>query len=187
MPRSRTQFAILALLRLQPMSGYEIREFCLTRLRHFWNESFGQIYPTLARLTEEGSIRRIQRTDKPRSVSFELTASGKERLRYWLAEAPSPRTVRDEVLLKLFCGREAGPGVLLRHLAEVREHASRQIDVIGAASGELESLVDHPDHPYWRLMLRSGELAFQARLEWCSEAEQLLSTLAEEGKGSSDE
>jgi PadR family transcriptional regulator AphA len=175
MSRSRTQFAILALLRIQPMSGYEIREFCRTRLPHFWSESFGQIYPTLARLAAEGLVRTSERADNPRATYYELTTAGGDALGAWLSDAPAPRLVRDELLLKLFCGGAAAPGMLREHVSAARRHALAELEALREASTELDALAStHPDNDYWRLMLRSGELAFEARLRWCAEAERLL-------------
>lgn len=175
MSRSRTQFAILALVRIQPMSGYEIREFCRTRLRHFWNESFGQIYPTLTQLAADGLVRPVERADNPRATYYELTEPGRASLREWLARAASPRMVRDELLLKLFCGDEATPAVLLEHVTVARQQVQAELDSLSEASRKLEMYAhDHPDNPYWQLMLRAGRLGFEARLQWCAEAEAVI-------------
>lgn len=180
MRRSRTQFAILSLVRIQPMSGYEIREFCRTRLKHFWNESFGQIYPTLAALADDGLIRPLEREENPRATYYELTEPGRAALREWVAQAATPRLIRDEVLLKLFCGGEATADVLLGHVESARQRAKEELVSLAEASRELQTYAkDHPDNPYWQLMLRAGELGFEARLRWCAEAEAVLGASAE--------
>ena len=52
MPRkSSSNYAILGLLAIEPMSGYDIRKFVREVLSNFWNESYGSIYPVLAELT----------------------------------------------------------------------------------------------------------------------------------------
>ena len=40
----------------QPMSGYEIKRLVEMGLRHFWNESYGQLYPTLAALVDDEAL-----------------------------------------------------------------------------------------------------------------------------------
>jgi PadR family transcriptional regulator, regulatory protein AphA len=158
------------------MSGYEVREFCKTRLKHFWNESFGQIYPTLRRLNDEKLIRTIERNEKngTRATYYEVTTSGLSALKEWLLKPPAPRIVRDELLLKLFCGREIPHDVFSRHVAKVRERTLEQLDVQKLASLELDTRAKgHPDNPYWHLILRYGELAMRARLKWCDEADEL--------------
>ena len=48
--RTTTAEALLGMLSLGPMSGYEIRQPIEESIGNFWRESFGQIYPTLKRL-----------------------------------------------------------------------------------------------------------------------------------------
>ncbi|WP_411722563.1 PadR family transcriptional regulator [Mycetocola sp.] len=44
----QSQTAILGALSIMPMTGYTLREEIRDTLGHFWSESFGQIYSTLA-------------------------------------------------------------------------------------------------------------------------------------------
>ena len=48
--QSQTEVAVLGALSVEPMSGYAARRAITETLGHFWSESFGQIYPTLASL-----------------------------------------------------------------------------------------------------------------------------------------
>ena len=49
-----TTYALLGILTTEHRSGYDIKQFMDKSLNHFWKISYGQIYPTLKRLTEEG-------------------------------------------------------------------------------------------------------------------------------------
>ncbi len=60
---SKTQYALLGILSQCEMNGYEIRKYIETTISFFWNESFGQIYPTLKRLEEEGLIREFEKKE----------------------------------------------------------------------------------------------------------------------------
>lgn len=40
------------------MTGYAVREAIRDVLGHFWSESFGQIYPTLAQQQDDGLVER---------------------------------------------------------------------------------------------------------------------------------
>ena len=53
-----TELAVLGALSVEPMSGYAVRAAITGTLGHFWSESFGQIYPTLARLESERLVVR---------------------------------------------------------------------------------------------------------------------------------
>lgn len=167
--------AILAVLRIGPASGYEIREFCRDRLSQFWNESFGQIYPALSRLAKAGLIRRLDDDARPRAARYALTSAGRRQLQSWIAEPVVPRVVRDEIVLKLLCGTEVPAAVHLEHLASARREAGIRVEAIRRARDELRKRVaGHPDAQYWELILRAGELVLEARLCWCDEATTTL-------------
>ena len=52
--KQKTRFALLGLLSWKPMSGYDVKKIVDIGLSHFWNENYGQIYPTLDSLVSEG-------------------------------------------------------------------------------------------------------------------------------------
>src|SRR5713101_9932570 len=51
---NKSRYAILGILSQGPMSGYAIKKFIEASISNFWNESYGQIYPILKQLSEEG-------------------------------------------------------------------------------------------------------------------------------------
>lgn len=167
----KTRFAVLGMLTHGPMTGYRLREEINGSVGHFWRESYGQLYPTLAQLEEEGLVRRAGTT---RSDPFELTAAGRGALRTWLAgEAESLAPDRNELLLQIFFGREAPPGVLrehlLRHRATLQEALSRY-----AALEQLVLDQDSPDRTYWLITVRHGTALVDAALAWNADASALL-------------
>jgi PadR family transcriptional regulator, regulatory protein AphA len=111
MNSNRSEYAILGMLSLKPMSGYDIRKNVQQSIAHFWNESYGQIYPTLRRLAARSLVERHagEGNRRSRRQVYALTKKGRLHLRGWLAEAPQQRPFRNELLLKLFFGRHAPP------------------------------------------------------------------------------
>src|SRR3954465_8441682 len=101
---STTPYAILGLLAIEPMSGYDIRRNLDDSLSDFWNESYGQIYPALRKLEAARLIATVKQgaTDARRRKLYTATAAGRARLRIWLSEPPRPQPPRNELLLKLF-------------------------------------------------------------------------------------
>src|SRR5437870_685624 len=92
------------MLRQRPRSGYDIKRFVDHSTRFFWAASYGQIYPELHRLEEEGLIER-EREDKSgrRRTVYRLTRPGQRELVAWLrAPEDSVRELRDEAMLRLF-------------------------------------------------------------------------------------
>ena len=65
MKEKRSKYAILGILSLGSMSGYDIKKMFEKSIGNFWSESYGQIYPLLKALVDEGfatsSIERQSR------------------------------------------------------------------------------------------------------------------------------
>ncbi|SOC52403.1 PadR family transcriptional regulator [Ornithinimicrobium cerasi] len=169
---AKTRYAVLGMLTHGPMTGYRLREQIRETVGHFWQESFGQLYPTLSQLEQEGLVRRGG--DADRRDPWEITAAGRQALRAWLAtEAESLSPERNELLLQIFFGRHADPGVLRGHLARHRE----RLEEARAHYAGLEALVaaeDSPDRTYWLITVRHGLALVGAGLRWNADAAALL-------------
>lgn len=189
--RSQTEYVILGLLSIEGnQSGYDIRKTIQGSVGYFWNESYGQIYPTLKRLAGEGLIIPVRAAGRRRAASgrggrqaYSLTAAGHARLKQWLALPYRLDPPRDEFLLKLFFGREAGPGVLVRHVREFQERNRglltmfEEIGQVGRAKN-----AQHPHFGFWILTLEYGIAQIRTALQWSEEALKELERL-ESGTG----
>ena len=119
MQGTTTVEALLGMLTLEPMSGYDLKQLIEQSIGNFWRESFGQIYPTLKRLEEQGLIKSAEE-GKAGRVVYAITEAGRAHLRAWLDDAPRPRVPRNELLLKLFFGRMAPVESMRSHVVETR-------------------------------------------------------------------
>lgn len=180
---SRTDYVILGLLSIEAhQSGYEMRKTIQGSVGYFWSESYGQLYPTLKRLTAEGLIAPSRRAAKGRAAKgrggrqeYSLTAAGHARLKEWLALPYRPDPPRDEFLLKLFFGREAGPGVAVAHVRRFQEEyrqALALIEEIGRVGTAKNA--EHPHFRFWNLTLEYGVARMRAELEWSKHALKVL-------------
>ncbi len=183
MKQSQTRTAVLGALSVEPMTGYALREAIRDVLGHFWSESFGQIYPTLAALQSEGLIRRAGSGQRG-SSTFTITPSGQTRLRALLAEPIQRQPPRNALLLRLFFGRHLGQQACESLVREARADAERQLTEMAAIRAELASDESNAeDQPYWLLTVSAGEHAARAAIAWADETIAALresSTAAEE-------
>ncbi len=104
-PAMSIRYAILGLLHYTDMHGYRIKEHIEKNFGHMWSINFGQIYPNLKDLLEEGfiSMRDLVPSDDggPHKKLYSITDKGKEEFSRWLAESPDrPMLLRDPFLLK---------------------------------------------------------------------------------------
>jgi PadR family transcriptional regulator AphA len=84
--RQSSEYAILGMLSLRPMSGYDIRKTVPESIRYFWSESYGHIYPALKRLEARKLVERPRGAQKGRAGRqvYALTQAGRRELQEWL-------------------------------------------------------------------------------------------------------
>src|SRR5882672_1471774 len=115
-------WAVLGLLGLRPMSGYDIKAAIDRTIRHFWAASYGQIYPELKRLEAAGWIEGSDGSRGARTRRlYAITSTGRRELRSWLAGTETRIELRDESLLRLFFADMLPRGDALGLLAARRE------------------------------------------------------------------
>lgn len=176
---SKTRFAILGMLMTESLTGYGLRKAIAESVGHFWQESFGQLYPTLRWLEQEGLVVADRGSDgRRRRVDYTITRSGRTAVREWLASEPeSIASNRSELLLQLFFGQHAEPGVIRRQLERHRAGLLRARDEYGAM--ERAILAEQAaGQPYWLATVRHGLAMVDASLEWI---DQTLADVGIEG------
>jgi len=99
------KYAILGLLNYSDMHGYRIKEHIEKNFSHMWSINFGQIYPNLKELAEDGFINMHEVTPSedggPQKKMYSITEKGIVELSRWLAESPQkPMLIRDPFLIK---------------------------------------------------------------------------------------
>lgn len=176
---STTRYAILGALAVQPMSGYEIRRFVAETVGHFWGESYGQLYPTLTRLAEEGLAVLVR--EEPGKKTYAITGAGEQELRAWAAGPVEQRPPRNELLLRLFFGRHVPTPRLIELVSEARARQARALQWYREAQEAPEEDRAHPDFPYWSMTLRFGLVMGEQYLSWCDETIEQLRNLQHRG------
>ena len=91
-----TRHVLLGLLDIQPMSGYDIRRNLRISLDSLWAASYGQIYPALHKLADEGLVRAVKEATGSRErIVYHLTPAGKQVFKDWLLEPVEYLATRD--------------------------------------------------------------------------------------------
>lgn len=173
MPRtSKTEYAVLGLLAMQPMSGYDIKTFIAGSIGFFWQESYGQIYPALKRMRANRLVTRKISKQKghPDRHIYEITPAGRERLSEWLAADLEAEPVRVELLLKMFFGTMAPVEDIIRNVeCLLKQQQSRMKIFNNVRKHEMPQYQDLPEYPFWLSTLSFGEHVTRARIRWCRE------------------
>jgi PadR family transcriptional regulator, regulatory protein AphA len=174
-----TESAVLGLLTRGPMSGYDLRKAIDGSVGYFWGPAKSQIYAVLPQLVEAGfaTSRRVAQSQRPDKQVYRITQLGREALRRWIEDTPTPpEPDRNTLLLKLFFGEVTSPEVLAEHVRERRESAQR-------LKAELEAIDSGPHDPdldfYSNLTRRYGHRWADAVIAWADEAERALAKRGE--------
>jgi len=178
---SASQYAILGFLGFGPMSGYDIKQTVERSVRHFWNESYGQIYPLLKRMSAEGlAVAKTERNHgKPDRKVYSITPKGKKQLQDWLAHPAKAQPSRNELLLKIFFSGKENSANDLRQLERTRaEHAALLSEYLNIESDLRHRRAPHPQLPYWLMTLDFGKRRSQAIVDWCDQSIKTLRHLS---------
>ena len=181
----KSKYAILGMLSIAPMSGYDIKKEVENSISNFWSESYGQIYPVLKSLIAEKLVTKNVESEagKPDRHVYALTAKGRKELRRWLLEGFAPKVQRNEFLLKLFFGAEIGTKTNIAHVEQYRELQRALLQKYAAVEKELtREYAGEPKAAYWLMTVRYGEHISRALLAWCEKTLAELNKIAEADK-----
>ena len=127
----------LGVLTLGDASGYEIRkQFEEGPFAHFFQASYGSIYPSLGRLLDEGlvSVTEHAQDGKPDKKVYNLTPAGRARFTEALGDLPAPDSFRSEFLVYLFFAELMPEGQLETVFDAYHKHFQDMADVIEGLS-----------------------------------------------------
>jgi DNA-binding PadR family transcriptional regulator len=155
-----------------PASAYEVRRRIGDSVGFFWQESFGQLFPTLAQLEQEGLVRGHDvHEGRRRRRDYAITPAGRSVLAAWLAESPMTQPERNELLLKVFFASEGDPDALRSFVETAEAQAAEQLIVLRDIEARLrDARANDPRARYRLLTVRYGIIGLEALRAWAREA-----------------
>jgi PadR family transcriptional regulator, regulatory protein AphA len=174
---NKSKYAVLGALSIYPGSGYDIKKLMEQSTSNFWNESYGQIYPILKQLIEEGlaTSHAEKQEGKPERYVYTLTERGMEELQGWLTEPVEYAVERNELLLKLYFGKHVPVEKNIEHVRTFQQLQMQLLRKYEDIERYLRAgVASNPDLLYPLLTLRHGIYRCGALLAWC---EETLATL----------
>lgn len=173
----KSKYVVLGMLARTPQTGYTMKKWIEQEYSHFWQESFGQIYPTLKKLVAEGLAVSSTETGNGRGqIVYSITQAGRKELSNWLCEEPQIEKFRYEILLKVSFGENTEPKILLGHLDDF---IKRNENLVKDMNGYMEHF-DHlkeqgTDCTYSQLTALCGVYIYSAMKDWAVKAKKIIS------------
>jgi PadR family transcriptional regulator AphA len=164
---------ILGFLSRDEMSGYDIKLEVDGSTRFFWAASYGQIYPELKRLEEEGLV---EGTDSPQGGRarrvYRITDAGRRALASWIMDTGSTVELRHEGLLKLFFAEALDSPedrvAVLEEIAAVHRRQVKELEVLECEIVVGEGEADPGEEPGTpEFVLRFGLDFHRWVASWC--------------------
>lgn len=171
----QTDFVILGLLSETPMTGYEIKKVIDVRFQFFWSESYGQIFPALKSLYENGLIEECRAEEQKRAKKrYQITAAGLRTLREWLSLPVERESIRLGILLKLYFSHLADPEIMLSHMRKFQAAHEEDLQILSHFEKELKPIADEENHLEVLRVIDFGQRVNKAYLDWSRETIQFL-------------
>ena len=128
-----TKTFCLGILSMGDATGYEIKKQLEGPFRHFYDASFGSIYPALGKLTDAGLVEKTElaQDKRPDKKVYSITPAGKMALMDELAKPVADDKVRSDFLATIVFSELLTPSQLDAMIAERIEtynEAIKQLD-----------------------------------------------------------
>ncbi len=119
----------LGVLSIGEATGYEIKKQLEGPFHHFYQASFGAIYPALSALLADGlvSVREEPQDGKPDKKIYALSETGRAALLAELSRPPGPDRVRSEFLAQMVFVELLADDLVADFVATRLEHYETQL------------------------------------------------------------
>lgn len=175
----KTRYVLLGLLQEEELSGYEMKRAIDIRMSFFWQESFGQIYPELNKMLEEGLIEQSKaeaaEKAKREKIKYKITPKGEAEFKNWMEAENEKDTIRSEFLLKMFLSTNRNKEEMKNHITRFKEQSEQKLAMFGLFEAELKQIEEmHGNHRQILLVLSLGIRQAKLYIDWCMEALEAL-------------
>ncbi|MEK6264247.1 MAG: PadR family transcriptional regulator [Clostridium sp.] len=170
----KTRYVLLGLLQEEELSGYEMKKIIDTRMSFFWQESFGQIYPELSKMIEEGLIdfSNIESKEKIKrgKTKYKITLNGEKELKEWMQAENEKDTSRSEFLLKMFLSTNKNVEEMRKHITAFKELSEQKLELFNLFDMQLNKDIEmHNNHRQILCVLNLGIRQAKLYIDWSKE------------------
>jgi DNA-binding PadR family transcriptional regulator len=124
------RYALLAVLTVEPMTGYDLSKLFQQSVAHVWNAPDSQIYPELRKMEAEGLLlgSDVPWGPRGRKRRYAISDAGRESFRAWMNEPISYFLERDPAHLKAAYLEWSEPAAAREILQGHKDHFTALLD-----------------------------------------------------------
>jgi len=162
------KYALLGLLAESPKYGYELKRRFEGALGNVWSVSYGQLYPTLRRLSELGWVTKKTEPGKKAAEKniYSMTEKGRKKLDEWLLKpVRSTYRVKDEFTLRFLFFSKIAPADVLEYLREYQKKTAQQRESFRKTLQSIQGKIDF----FLQEIIRKGIVHLEAEDRWLEE------------------
>jgi len=144
--RNGLREAILGLLAIKPMTGYDLSRSYRRALQQIWYAPLGQIYPTLRKMRRDGLLKvsiKVQH-HRPNRKVYSLTAEGHKLLVSWLTRPAALPRMHHEFIHKLFLQSNVSAAERVGFVEDYIQRSQEWAVDLRRAEAMLEPALDGP-------------------------------------------
>jgi DNA-binding PadR family transcriptional regulator len=159
------ELAVLGLLKERPMHGYEVKKRLDEKLGHFWQFSYGSLYPSLKRLSTAGHVAMEYPKGEAsrRKNVYRITDEGEQVFERLIEESgPTATEGREQFMLRLAFFRYMKPETRRRLLENRRGYLQARLTKITAALKNVRERMDN----YSLELMRYGADETEHDIKW---------------------
>jgi PadR family transcriptional regulator AphA len=159
------RYALLAILRVGPLSGYDLQKQFAQSVGHVWHAPDSQIYPELRKMEADGLVEAEEQTRGERGTRrmYHVTDAGQQAFLRWMASPLEYQRVRDPAHLRAAYLEAASPDAarafFLRHIAQWEGELSQW-------EGELHHIAHMSNPMLVRRLAVTGEADRERTIEY---------------------
>lgn len=153
---------ILGIINEKSRTGYEIVETFKTIFAHFFDGSYGSVYPVLHKLEQQGEVTKqmIVQDGKPNKYVYSITEQGKEKFKHYLKTDVQPEKVKSDFLMRMYFGEYLSDGEIKKIIAEEIRRKEGLMEQLKTDYVHWNSKMSH----YQRMCCQIGIAQYQAEL-----------------------
>jgi PadR family transcriptional regulator AphA len=167
------KYALLGLLAEKPKYGYEIKQEFEGALGNVWSVSYGQLYPTLRRLSEMQWVTKETAPGKKAAEKniYSITPKGRRKLDEWLLRPlRSSYKVKDEFTLKFMFFDKLPRDKVLDYLKQQQKKTVMQKESFQRTLVSIKEELSF----FLQAIIRKGIIHLEAENQWLEEVVNAL-------------